>query len=91
MQAQNKQQMETAAKQNAALQKQLGDLSKSQKSTFDKLTEQNKQTNTLLEKERQRSVELERQLAAKPNYTSTFIIIAIVAAILGFVLAHFLL
>ena len=90
-QTQSKQQMETLQKQNAALQKQLGDLSKSQKSTFDKLTEQNKQTNTLLEKERQRSVELERQLAAKPNYTSTFIIIAIVAAIVGFILSRFLL
>ena len=89
-QIQSKQQMETLQKQNAALQKQLGDLSKSQKSTFDKLTEQNKQTNTLLEKERQRSVELERQLAAKPNYTSTFIIIAIVAAIVGFILSRFL-
>lgn len=89
-QTQSKQQMETLQKQNAALQKQLGDLSKSQKSTFDKLTEQNKQTNTLLEKERQRSVELERQLAAKPNYTSTFIIIAIVAAIVGFILSRFL-
>ena len=89
-QNQSKQQMETLQKQNAALQKQLGDLSKSQKSTFDKLTEQNKQTNTLLEKERQRSVELERQLAAKPNYTSTFIIIAIVAAIVGFILSRFL-
>ena len=89
-QTQSKQQMETLKKQNAALQKQLGDLSKSQKSTFDKLTEQNKQTNTLLEKERQRSVELERQLAAKPNYTSTFIIIAIVAAIVGFILSRFL-
>lgn len=87
-QAQSKQQMETLQKQNAALQRQLGDLSKSQKSTFDKLTEQNKQTNALLEKERQRSVELERQLAAKPNYTSTFIIIAIIAAIVGFVLAQ---
>ena len=89
-QTQSKQQMETLQKQNAALQKQLGDLSKSQKSTFDKLTEQNKQTTNLLEKELQRSVELERQLAAKPNYTSTFIIIAIVAAIVGFILSRFL-
>ena len=79
--------MDTLQKQNAALQKQLGDLSKSQKTTFDKLTEQNKQTNTLLEKERKRSVELERQLAAKPNYTATFIIIAIIASIVGFIIA----
>lgn len=87
-QAQSKQQMEQSQKQNAALQKQLADLSKSQKESMDKLTEQNKQTNTLLEKERQHSRELERQLAAKPNYTSTFIIIAIIAAIVGFILAQ---
>lgn len=90
-QNQSKQQMETLQKQNAALQKQLEDLSKSQKSTFDKLTEQNKQTNTLLEKERQRSLGLERQLAAKPNYTPIFIIIAVVAAIVGFILSRFML
>ena len=47
-QAQSKQQMEQSQKQNAALQKQLADLSKSQKESLDKLTEQNKQTNTLL-------------------------------------------
>ena len=87
-QAQSKQQMEQSQKQNAALQKQLADLSKSQKESVDKLTEQNKQTNTLLEKERLHSRELERQLAAKPNYMSTFIIIAIIAAILGFILAQ---
>ena len=87
-QAQSKQQMEQSQKQNAALQKQLADLSKSQKESVDKLTEQNKQTNTLLEKERQHSRELERQLAAKPNHMSTFIIIAIIAAILGFILAQ---
>ena len=89
-QAQSKQQMETLQKQNSALQKQLGDLSKSQKSTFDKLTEQNKNTNTLLEKERQRRSELEHQLAAKPNYTAMFMIIAIIAAIVGFVIAMML-
>ena len=87
-QAQSKQQMEQSQKQNEALQKQLADLSKSQKESVDKLTEQNKQTNTLLEKERQHSRELERQLAVKPNYTSTFIIIAIIAAIFGFILAQ---
>ena len=88
-QAQSKQQMEQSQKQNAALQKQLAELSKSQKESVDKLTEQNKQTNTLLEKERQHSRELERQLAAKPNYMSTFIIIAIIAAIIGFIIAQF--
>ena len=87
-QAQSKQQMEQSQKQNEALQKQLADLSKSQKESVDKLTEQNKQTNTLLEKERQHSRELERKLAAKPNYMSTFIIIAIIAAIFGFILAQ---
>lgn len=89
-QAQSKQQMEQSQKQNAALQNQLAELSKSQKESVDKLTEQNKQTNTLLEKERQHSRELERKLAAKPNYMSTFIIIAIIAAIIGFILAQFL-
>ncbi len=87
-QAQSKQQMEQSQKQNEALQKQLADLSKSQKESVDKLTEQNKQTNTLLEKERQHSRDLERQLDAKPNYMSTFIIIAIIAAIFGFILAQ---
>ena len=87
-QAQSKQQMVQSQKQNEALQKQLADLSKSQKESVDKLTEQNKQINTLLEKERQHSRDLERQLAAKPNYMSTFIIIAIIAAIFGFILAQ---
>ena len=86
--AQSKQQMEQSQKQNEALQKQLADLSKSQKESVDKLTEQNKQNNTLLEKERQHSRDLERKLAAKPNYMSTFIIIAIIAAIFGFILAQ---
>lgn len=90
-QAQSKLQMEQSQKQNASLQKQLADLSKSQKESLDKLTEQNKQTNALLETERKRCIELERKLAAKPNYTATFVIIAIVAAIVGFILAHFLL
>lgn len=87
-QAQSKQQMEQWQKQNTALQKQLADLSKSQKESVDKLTEQNRQTNTLFEKERQHSRELERQLATKPNYMSTFIIIAIIAAIVGFIVAQ---
>ena len=87
-QAQSKQQMEQSQKQNAALQKQLAELSKSQKESLDKLTEQNKQTNTLLERERQHSRELERQLASKPNYTTTFIIIAIIATVVGFILAQ---
>ena len=84
-QMQSKQQMEALQKQNSALQKQLSDFSKSQKATFDKLTDQNKQTNTLLEKERQRTLNLERELASKGNNVSIFIIIAILAAIVGFI------
>ncbi len=87
-QAQSKQQMEQTQKQNVALQKQLEDLSKSQKATFDKLTDQNKQTNAQLEKERQHSRDLERQLASRPNNTSTYLVIAIVAIIIGFIIAQ---
>ena len=90
IQAQNKQQIEQTQKQNVALQKQLEDLSKSQKTTFDKLTDQNKQTNALLEKERQRNMDLEKRLAATPSHTSTYIIIAIVAVIIGYIIATFL-
>ena len=90
IQAQNKLQIEQAQKQNVALQKQIEDLSKSQKTTFDKLTDQNKETNAKLEKERQRSMDLERRLAATPSHTSTYIIIAIVAVIIGYIIATFL-
>jgi len=90
IQAQNKQQIEQAQKQNVALQKQIEELSKSQKTTFDKLTDQNKEANAKLEKERQRSMDLERRLAATPNNTSTYIIIAIVAVIIGYIIATFL-
>ena len=90
IQAQNKQQIEQAQKQNVALQKQIEDLSKSQKTTFDKLTDQNKEANAKLEKERQRSMDLERRLAATPSHTSTYIIIAIVAVIIGYIIAVFL-
>ena len=90
IQAQNKQQMEQAQKQNVALQKQIEDLSKSQKTTFDKLTDQNKEANAKLEKERQRSMDLERRLAATPSHTSTYIIIAIIAVIIGYIIATFL-
>ena len=90
IQAQNKQQMEQAQKQNVALQKQIEDLSKSQKTTFDKLTDQNKEANAKLEKERQRSMDLERRLAATPSHTSTYIIIAIVAVIIGYIIATYL-
>ena len=90
IQAQNKQQIEQAQKQNVALQKQIEDLSKSQKTTFDKLTDQNKEANAKLEKERLRSMDLERRLAATPSHTSTYIIIAIVAVIIGYIIAVFL-
>ena len=90
IQAQNKLQIEQAQKQNVALQKQIEDLSKSQKTTFDKLTDQNKEANAKLEKERQRSMDLERRLAATPSHTSTYIIIAIVAVIIGYIIATFL-
>ncbi len=90
IQAQNKQQIEQAQKQNVALQKQIEDLSKTQKTTFDKLTDQNKEANAKLEKERQRSMDLERRLAATPSHTSTYIIIAIVAVIIGYIIAVFL-
>lgn len=90
IQAQNKQQIEQAHKQNSALQKQIEDLSKSQKATFEKLTDQNKEANVKLEKERQRSMELEKRLAASSSHTSTYIIIAIVAVIIGYIIATFL-
>ena len=90
IQAQNKLQIEQAQKQNVALQKQIEELSKSQKTTFDKLTDQNKEANAKLEKERQRSMDLERRLAATPSHTSTYIIIAIVAVIIGYIIATFL-
>jgi len=88
IQAQNKQQIEQTQKQNVALQKQLEDLSKSQKTTFDKLTDQNKQTNALLEKERQHSRDLERQLDSRPNSTSIYLIIAVIAIVIGFIIAQ---
>lgn len=87
-QAQNKQQMEQSQKQNAALQKQLADMSKSQKESLDKLAEQNKQTNAQLEKERQHSRELEKRIAAKPDNTLIFFIIAIVSALIGFIFSQ---
>lgn len=89
-QAQSKQQMEQSKKQNEDLQKQLAILSKSQKESIDKLSEQNKLTNNMLEKERQHSSKLESQLASKPNYTAYIIIIAIVATAIGYILALFI-
>lgn len=73
--------METATKQNAALQKQLEDLTKSQKANFDKLTEQNKETTVKLEKEQQNNRILETKLAEAiaKNNNKTWMIIAIIA------------
>lgn len=87
VQIQNKQKMEAATKQNAALQKQLQDMSKSQKESLDKLTEQNRITNMQLEKERQKNISLERQIASKGKNTTLVIIIAIITIIIALVIA----
>lgn len=58
VQALNKLKMEAASIQNAAFQKQLKDMAKTQKESLDKLTEQNKATNNLLEKEREKNDKL---------------------------------
>ena len=79
--------MESASKQNAALQKQLQDMSKSQKESLDKLTEQNKSTNALLERERQKSSTLERELASKGNNLGVILIVAIIALLVGIFIA----
>ena len=55
VQALNKLKMEAASTQNAALQKQLKDMAKAQKESLDKLTEQNKATNNLLENDREKT------------------------------------
>lgn len=88
IQKQNKEQMDAAGKQNSALQKQLQDMAKSQKESLDKLTEQNKATNVLLEKERKRNTELEKKLAGKGNNMGLMVVVAIAAAIIGFVIAN---
>ena len=67
--------MEAAFTQNAALQKQLKDMAKTQKESLDKLTEQNKSTNNLLEKEREKNDKLKSK-----NFS--LIIVAINAAII---------
>lgn len=88
VQKQNKEQIEAASKQNSALQKQLQDMARSQKDTFDKLTEQNKTTNALLEKERKLNTELQIKLENRASSTAMYFIIAVLAAALGFVLAN---
>lgn len=79
--------LEAANKQNAALQKQLQDLTKSQESTFKQLQEQQKETTRKLEKEQQHSRELEQKLASRGNNSIVFVIIAAVALAIGFIIA----
>lgn len=86
-QAQSKTQLETVTKQNTSLQKQLEDITKSQKQQFDKMTEQNKAIQSKLDKEQQHSRDLERQLAGKSSNLTLMIIIAIIALIVGVVIA----
>ena len=90
VQKQNKEQIDAAGKQNAALQKQLQDMAKSQKESIDKLTEQNKATNKLLETEREKNYALEKKLANQGNNYTVAIIITIIAIIVGFALAKIL-
>ena len=56
--------------------------------SLDKLTEQNKTTNVMLEKERKRNSELEKELAGKGNNMGLMVVVAIAAAIIGFVIAN---
>ncbi len=86
-QKQATEQLEAANKQNAALQKQLQDLTKSQESTFKQLQEQQKETTRKLEKEQQHSRELEQKLASRGNNSIVFVIIAAVALAIGFIIA----
>ena len=57
-------------------------------SLFDFIFGKKKNERPAVEKERQHNRDLERQLASKSNYTSTFIIIAIIALIIGFIIAQ---
>ena len=86
-QAQSKTQLDTVTKQNTSLQKQLEDITKSQKQQFDKMTEQNKAIQSKLDKEQQHSRDLERQLSGKSSNLTLMIIIAIIALIVGVVIA----
>lgn len=90
VQDQNKKQMDAANKQNESLQKQLQEMTKSQKDSLDRLTQQNKRTNALLEEERRRNTELEKELIAKGNNIGLIAFVAIAAAIIGFVIANWL-
>ena len=79
--------MEEANKQNAALQKQLSEMAQSQKNSINKLTQQNIRTNNLLEKERKLNLQLQKQIEGKGYNVSLIVAVAIVAAIIGFIIA----
>ena len=87
VQKQSKEQMEEANKQNAALQKQLSEMAQSQKESINKLTQQNIRTNNLLEKERKLNLQLQKQIEGKGYNVSLILAVAIVAAIIGFMIA----
>ena len=87
VQKQSKEQMEEANKQNAALQKQLSEMAQSQKESINKLTQQNIRTNDLLEKERTLNLRLQKQIEGKGYNISLIVAVAIVAAIIGFIIA----
>ena len=87
VQKQSKEQMEEANKQNAALQKQLSEMAQSQKESINKLTQQNIRTNDLLEKERKLNLQLQKQIEGKGYNISLIVVAAIVAAIIGFMIA----
>lgn len=81
---------EESRKEKENLHKQLQQMSVSQQQSIDKLTAQNKATNDLLEKERRRSSDLEHQLSSKSPVTSKIIVAAIIALIIGFIIAKVL-
>lgn len=87
VQKQSKEQMEEANKQNAVLHKQLSEMAQSQKESINKLTQQNIRTNYLLEKERKLSLQLQKQIEGKGYNISLIVVAAIVAAIIGFMIA----
>ena len=87
VQKQSKEQMEEANKQNAALHKQLSEMAQSQKESINKLTQQNIRTNDLLEKERKLNLQLQKQIEGKGYNVSLIVAVAIVAAIIGFMIA----
>ena len=87
VQKQSKEQMEEANKQNAALHKQLSEMAQSQKESINKLTQQTIRTNDLLEKERKLNLQLQKQIEGKGYNVSLILAVALVAAIIGFMIA----